>query len=348
MRFLHRMHQPETYPVQATELAPHILETWLIYAPASAPAERDFEDWAENAVMLHQAHIASDGKVEIVASRTGIRFSGDLTSYIPAKPECPDAFMFGMFKASDTIEFPFDVNLVANNADIVTAVMACPQSPVFQKAANRTFHVVDADYDKIEAILLEMHLAGHREVFLKTRFKHAAMRFTLPENTKNIWHSITRDSPFEWFLVEHEGNKDALYIQSAFEPRDEYRMIIVGDRPATGAGCIERFTPIDNRGAIFDTRVESIRNLSETRSDPALIDRYLAFAQEFALAWAEKHGSHMVYSLDLAIDAQTEQVVAIEMNPFMNLGLYACNASGIIAAIVRRYAAYGDNYVQAC
>src|SRR3546814_20572586 len=66
MTFLHRLHIAETYPQQAERLAPEVLSTWLRYAPHAQPVERDWEDWAENAVMLHALDKASGGKVEII------------------------------------------------------------------------------------------------------------------------------------------------------------------------------------------------------------------------------------------------------------------------------------------
>src|SRR3546814_20041304 len=68
MTFLHRLHIAETYPQQAERLAPEVLSTWLRYAPHAQPVERDWEDWAENAVMLHALDKASGGKVEIISA----------------------------------------------------------------------------------------------------------------------------------------------------------------------------------------------------------------------------------------------------------------------------------------
>src|SRR3546814_9910538 len=137
--------------------------------------------------------------------------------------------------------------MVGNHADIVKVVQLYPLSSTFQKASRR-FITVDADYNAIETELLKIHATGIREVFIKTRFKQSAKVFKLPDEPVGLWRSISRDEDFEWFLVTYEGFKDCLFIGEVYEPTKEYRMIVVGDRPVTGAGCIEAFTPLDNIG----------------------------------------------------------------------------------------------------
>lgn len=337
MTFLHRLHIADTYPPEAINRAPEVLRTWLRYSPNAQPAARDWEDWAENAVMLHALDTASEGRVQIVENSSPRFTSGDRTSFIEANPSAPDAFMYGIWKPSDSVEFAANYNMVGNNADVVKRVQLYPHSASFLRAANRRFATVDADEDALEAELTAFHAAGHREVFVKTRFKETAKRFTLPEDPQGLWRSIQRDEAFEWFLVSHEGAKDCLFIQETFEPTKEYRMIVVGDRPATGAGCIEAFTPLNNTGDRFDNRVETLRNQSEVISDPETVQRYQEFAAAYAIEWAVEHGDHMMYSLDLAIDARTGNVVAIEMNPMLNLGLYACHADALVDAVQQRF-----------
>src|SRR3546814_20494319 len=100
-------------------------------------------------------------------------------------------------------------------------------------------------------------------------------------------------------------------------------MIVVGDRPVTGAGCIEAFTPLDNIGDPFDDRMETIRNRSEAIADPDTAQRYRDFATAYAKDWAADHGDHMMYNLDLAVAPRHGEVVAHELNPNTNHGFYA-------------------------
>lgn len=338
MNYLHRLREPKSYPVQAPELAPDVLATWLRYSPAAQPEDRDWEDWAENAVMLHALDKISGGSVIILEANNTCSVSGELTSRVPPNPSAPDAFMYGIWQASDSWQFPANFNMIGNCDEIVRAIQHYPTSLVFQRAAKRNFVIVDADRDQIEAALLEFHNAGHRELFVKTRFKEAAIRFSLPEEPVNLWRSIQKHEAFEWFLVSYEGAKDCLFIQEIFEPTNEYRTIIVGDKAVTGAGCVEAFTPLYNMGSAFDDRMELVRNRSEPLPNPEVAKRFQAFAETFAAEWAAEQGDHMIYSLDLAIDGNTGDVVAIEMNQMQNLGLYATNADLLVQAIHARFA----------
>lgn len=337
LSYLHRMHTPETYPASAAERSPDVLATWLRYAPDAQPVERDWEDWFENAVMLHEADRHAPGNVRILGRGPRYHVLGDATPLVPPRPDMPNAFMFGVFTGSDRNEFPADVHLVGNNADSVAKVMDYARSPTFLAAAGRQFFVCDATEESLNHAMSEIHATGARKAFVKTRFKEAATILTLPETTDRLWWNAAMDTDFEWYLISHEDAKGMLYVQEVFEPTKEYRTIIVGDEVVTGAGCIELFTPLEGRGEFFDSRVEPVRNRSEVVEDPETVARYRAFAEQYAKDWAAENGADHAYSLDLAIDARTGNVVAIEMNPFTNLGLYANDAARIVDAFAARF-----------
>ncbi len=338
LTYLHRMHGPTSYPADAAQRAPEILSTWLRYAPEAQPEHRDFEDWAENAIMLHEADRISGGKVRLLHAGDSIRMHGDCTTYVASRPGAARAFMYGMWRGSDSISFPEDVDMVGNNATAVRAVAAYPKTAAFLEAAGREFYVCDAERRQLEDVLTKMHNAGHREVFIKTRFKEAACRLILPASPEDIWYKTVRGSGLEWFLVQHEGAKDVLFIQGVFEPRHEYRLIVVGDTVATGAGCIEDFTPLDNQGEKFDPRTQEIRNRSSKMENRNIVDRYVTFAQSFAQVWATEVGPNTMYSLDLALDAISGDIRVIELNPMTNLGLYACNSADLADTIADVFA----------
>jgi hypothetical protein len=115
---------------------------------------------------------------------------------------------------------------------------------------------------------------------------------------------------------------------------------VIGLRPALAAS--KPSPPLDNMGDRFDDRVELLRNRSEAIRDPETVRRYQEFAETYAVEWAAEYGDHMMYSLDLAIDARTGNVVAIEMNPMLNLGLYACHADALVDAVQQRFFSPND------
>lgn len=330
---LHRMLKPETYPAQARELAPDLLSTWLRHSPEAEPEHRDWEDWTENAAMLHA--FSQAGQVTIVPSARMIRMSGDNTPAARPTPGAPRAVMWGMFYSSDSVAFPIEADLLWNNSDAVGRVQDYPLSPVFRKHAARAFHVCAMSKSEVEDGLRSLHDAGVRRGFFKTRAKGATRLFSLGEDPKRLWSDLDPDDDLAWTIVHQEGMQKAIYLQEAFRPTREYRVVVVGDAPVSGAGCIEAYTPLDGVGLFFDHRVEYLRNNGTVVDDPISVERYRAFAEEYAREWADAHGRDMAYSLDLSIDAETGAIVPIEMNPLLNLGLYANDPARIVAAMIR-------------
>ena len=338
---LHRPLDRHSYAFEAKRHCPHVLETWLRFFPDAQPASRDFEDWAENAHVLHA--LAKRGRVEILDAPRGGFLTGDRTPMVPPRPDAPKGVMWGVFSAwdgvgtmggSDAPAFPAD--LLWNAAPMVAKVQDHFSSPTFLAAAGRRVAVCDVDRGQIDAALLALHDAGIREGFVKTRAKGATSRFTMGEDRGRLFRDMdTPDDDWGWMLVSHEGAARAIVVQEAFEPLHEYRTIVVGRRPVTGAGCVESMTPCDNEGAPFDQRTERTRGDGVLVRDAALVNAYEAFARDFAARWADAHGDDAGYSLDLALDGRTGSIVAIEMNPLMNLGLYATDPDLMVDAMLR-------------
>ena len=107
-------------------------------------------------------------------------------------------------------------------------------------------------------------------------------------------------------------------------------MQVIGGEPVCGAGCIERFTPADNRGNRYDPRMEETRNSGRIESHPDIARLYEAFAHEAAHAIrGEVEGP---YVMDLYLDDAGRPHV-IELNPQSNSGLYALDMDALLMAI---------------
>lgn len=112
--------------------------------------------------------------------------------------------------------------------------------------------------------------------------------------------------------------------------RYEYRMQVIGGEPVCGAGCIERFTPADNRDDRYDPRMEETRNSGRIESHPDIARLYEQFAHETAHAIrGEIEGP---YVMDLYLD-DAGQPHVIELNPQSNSGLYALDMDALLTAI---------------
>lgn len=332
MLLLHRMPKPDTYPPEAADRCPQVLETWLAYAPHSRPEARDFEDWVEQAYILHELN--KHGPVTILPAHKGYCMSGDLTPSVARRPGAPEAIMYGIFSAADSIAFPVEADLMWNNAEATRVVQDYAHSPIFLAHAGRAFHICDMDRSSIMTGLNALHASGVREGFIKSRAKGFARRFTLPEDPAGLWKAMDPEDDISWMTVSHEGQRNALYLQAAFKPIREYRVVVVGNRAVCGAGCIESYTPADSHGNIFDDRMEYYRNSGGIVVDVDTAERYRRFAEAYAREWAAHHGAHMAYSLDLSLDADTGEIVPIEMNPLLNLGLYANRPDLIVEAML--------------
>jgi hypothetical protein len=343
MLMLHRMPSPETYPDTAETRCPALLAEWLRLNPDAVATERDHEDWAEPAAIM--VAMARRGEVTLLAPAGDQRTCGDRTAAPVARPGSPKGIMWGIFTDSDARELPVDVDLAWNARDKASLVQDYAHSPVFLARAGRAFHVCDMDRGQISAALQSIVDGGAERGFVKTRDKGIAYAFSLKDDgrTDMLGRPVSlfarmdgEDQDFSYSLMHRESDRACIYVQGAFAPTCEYRVVVVGDRVASGAGCIEAHTPAESEGSFFDDRMEVVRGSGDIVRMPELAERYAAFASEYAAAWAAVHGAECGYSLDLSVDADSGRIVPIEMNPLLNLGLYANDADRIVDAMLGR------------
>lgn len=138
----------------------------------------------------------------------------------------------------------------------------------------------------------------------------------------------------DWESMRAEGVSDALLVQKRVRMEYEYRMFMVGDEPACGAGNIGVLTPVDNE-AVFDPKMQRIRadmDRSTVERRPDLAERYQEAAVRFGRALAgDGYGA---YVLDLClIDGE---VSIVELNGMMNAGLFALDMSALTRAMRAR------------
>jgi hypothetical protein len=253
---------------------------------------------------------------------------------IRPNPGRPAGIMWGSFSHADG-EGRFPADLLWSNASCVRRVQAHHLSPVFRAVAGRHLHVCDMTTENVGSALRELHAAGIRDGFVKTRAKGSTLRFAMGEDPARLLRDMDdEDRSWGWLIVQNEGAAAALIVQEAFLPTFEYRMMVVGRAVACGAGCIESMTPVDNEGQRLDDRMETVRSDGVLVRRPDLVARYEDFAIRFADAWADEQGDDTAYSLDLSIDARTGEVVPIELNPMANLGLYANHADLLVEALI--------------
>ena len=317
-----------SYPAGAEDYAPHILGAWLRAFPDSEAKDRDKEDWVENACFIEAFEkLGVEYKILDTAAKVWISSVGDS---MPDSTGERAFFHSGIMGHDHAHGVDFDLAFQKSNALKIIGEHAT--SPVFQKAAGRSMELVKPCSQAVdEAIRKIIPEAG--EVFIKTIKKETAGRYKIEAGT-SPWRQICeQDENLIWSIIQYEGLETPYFsIQEVIEPTYEYRMFMVGDKPVTGAGCVEAFTPLDNED-VFDPKMEERRNRSKVEHRGDLVDRYLAFALDYGKAFAAENGTELVYSLDLCVDAKTGKVVAIELNPPFNLGRYASQIEPWVLAI---------------
>ena len=147
-------------------------------------------------------------------------------------------------------------------------------------------------------------------------------------------------------LMMLEGRPGTMLIQERVEMTFEYRLFIVHGRVVTGAGCIEEFTPLDNRGAAFDTRVQRHRNKSAVMDDQERVYGLLDFAEGAVAAFAAEVPELHTYVMDLAFGPDQKPLV-IELNGMLNSGLYATDPLAVTRALAAAAADGGTVFAAA-
>lgn len=331
MQILHRPLSANQHPEKASERCPDLLARYLAHFPNSEAANIDFEDWAENTLML--AALEDQARklalpLRLLETGGAVHYSG-ITGQTPdAAPGATPTVMWGCFRPGDTFSFPERANLHWNNRQIARTVARWPLSETFRRHAGRHVEILDMSIDAVRGAFSRLKAAGHTQAFLKTVEKSWSSKVDLSE-----------DVPVDmaWDIIANEGATNALILQGLITPACEYRVFVVGDRPVTGTGCIESFTPLDrrpNEETGFDPRVEADRNRGVICEHPALVESYREFAAAFASSWAAEHGPATAYTLDLCVDLATREIVPIELNPMLNTGLYASDPARLAQALV--------------
>ena len=318
----------DSHPIGAEQYAPAITAAWLAAFPDSRPEERDKEDWVENACFL-ESFTRLGLEHEIMGSTPAVWISASADTLVSGEGEA--AFFHSGIKGSDhTTGIDFSLPLQSTKA--LDAIGKHATSETFRKHAGRQMELVRPDGQAVSEAIRRI-VPGSGEIFIKTIKKEMAQRYSI-EAGKDPWEQIcAQDEGIMWSTIQYEGNTTPYFsVQGVIEPTHEYRIFMVGDRPVTGAGCVEAFTPLDNWD-VFDPKMEPVRNRTGVITARDVLDAYREFAEAFGKEFAAENGKALAYSLDLCLDRNTGKVVPIELNPPMNLGRYASDIDAWVLAI---------------
>ncbi|MFZ3481989.1 ATP-grasp domain-containing protein [Sphingomonas sp. 3-13AW] len=333
--YLYRPLNRDRHPATAALKAPAYLATWLEAFPDSQPTNCDFEDWAENAVLLHEAR-QREIDLQILPSAQMLWISSTAFETPRSEPGAPVGAMFGHWSGADFINgLPVPISLVGQDAHAAGAASEYAASPVFQRHAGRRTIYVDATADHLEHVLAE--ILGNRtetDVFLKSVKKGFSDIVHITAGSSLSRQVFDQLDGLDLDFMHYEGNRRMLLAQDVIHCGYEYRLFVVDGKLVTGAGCVEHHTPLDNL-EVFDPQMEPRRNRSSVDTYADVRDQHLAFAEKFVEEFAAEHGRHLDYCLDVALDDQGRTFV-IELNPPLNCGRYASDVGAWMDAVIAR------------
>lgn len=193
------------------------------------------------------------------------------------------------------------------------------------------------DQQSIGDAVFEMYQSGVREFVAKitATMKHAVYQFSAPEgvSSKEELEAYWMEE-LGWSMVHHEGKKDAVHLSEKIDMQKEYRFVVMDGHAVTGAGCIEKFTPLNNEKSPYDYQVEGKRNqgnvhyLSNEEGE-----ELFCFASEVIDKVSKESGCDS-FVLDVA--RHNDHWVVIEVNPLSRFGMYALNAPALIEGYMEK------------
>lgn len=312
---------PQKCPPDVMDTPEPYRAAWERHVGKVTPGDGDPEDWREQAARLEAAtRILPDPHVRVA----GRSYGG------------PDPMTLAHYGAVMLRPYMDQLSLPPSNADRYDLM------PSLRPFLGRDARSAPCDGDAVDAAvrgMLDRHPGSGVVAKFMFREKRLPLAFIDPDGTfmqTDEYGGKPERIPFaawRWAgydLALFEGEPDAVLVQQKARMRYEYRMQVIGGEPVCGAGCIERFTPADNRGNRYDPRMEETRNSGRIESHPDIARLYEQFAHEAAHAIrGEVEGP---YVMDLYLDDAGRPHV-IELNPQSNSGLYALDMDALLTAI---------------
>lgn len=312
---------PQECPPDVMDAPEPYRAAWERHVGKVTPGDGDPEDWREQAARLEAA--------TRILPNPHVRVAG--RSY-----EGPDPMTLAHYGVVRIRPYMDQLTLPASNVDRWDLM------PSLRPFLGRDVRSVACDGDMIDAAvrgMLDRHPGAGAVAKFMLRSKRLPLAFIDPDGTfeqSDEYGGKPERIPFaawRWAgydLALFEGEPDAALVQQRVRMRYEYRVQVIGGEPVCGAGCVERFTPADNRGNRYDPRMEETRNSGRIESHPDIARLYEAFALEAAHAIrGEVEGPNV---MDLYLD-DAGQPHVIELNPQSNSGLYALDMDALLTAI---------------
>ncbi|MFJ2662637.1 ATP-grasp domain-containing protein [Arthrobacter koreensis] len=337
---------PSRIQHENTALLGQYLNSWTrIFGELNHQEDGDFENFVETMARFDAASRAFGYQNTSVMHRAGKHLSSlcDFHGAPLFGTDVPDPdFVFGPVYGWGDCDY-------SSERDAGDAADRYWQIPAFRELSGRTWAVAgflpdDPRAKDVLDVLREMFDDGVRDFVVKGLApKSLLVRFTLTRRPESLF-GIENEIPSELTdgCMHLEGQSEVFLVQKRLQLVNEYRMFMAGPNPVAGAGCIEKFTPLDAKGPAFDVRVEGVRGSDAISEEPLTVGGMLGFAYYAgALLHEQKPELGAAWVMDLAVDAETGDLVVIELNPARNSGLYASSPSAWMEGVRDHLAARG-------
>lgn len=312
---------PKECPPDVTSAPEAYRTAWERYVGKVEPGDGDSEDWREQAARLE----------------AGTRILPDPHVRVSGRPyDGLDPMKLAHYGVVMRRPYSDQLALPGSNAGRYDLM------PSLRPFLGREVRSIACDGDMIYAVvrsMLDRYPRSGVVVKFMLREKRLPVAFVNPDGSflqTDEYGDRPKRVPFapwrwaDYELALFEGEPNAVLVQQRVRMRYEYRVHVIGGRPACGAGCVERFTPADNTGDRYDPRMEEARNSGRIESRPDIAALYEQFAHEVANAIRDEVAGPYVIDLYLGDDGQPH---VIELNPQSNSGLYALNMDALLTAV---------------
>lgn len=211
--------------------------------------------------------------------------------------------------------------------------------PAFRQLSGRRwelagFYPDDPNARDLLEVLQDLFDDGVRSFVVKgTEPKTMLVKFDLAQRPVSLYGDEV-PSEITDGVMHREGHSNVFLVQERIPMVHEYRCFMAGPVPASGAGCIEEFTPLDGHGDAFDIRVEDVRGSGTVANNDAMVRALKDFAgYAGALLYGQAPQLGHAWVMDVALNSSTGEFVVIELNPPRNAGLYASSPQAWMAAV---------------
>jgi hypothetical protein len=311
---------PDLDPSAAAHLA-SLLELWRAHVgPVKYEPSGDWEDFVEQAVRL-EAAVSAFG-----LARIWLTLDGHSSRHLSSMELQPITELAELPKwgAQSTVPALRHVLIDPDPASHYFRLAT------FTRHAGRELHLVSSK--TLIPAAVDMVARGSRRLFAKvTETKYGVYDIPITDPTPLGVARALSNSELGWAMVHLEDRPDAFLLQQHVPMCYEYRLFVVGHHLVTGAGCVERHTPLENTG-VFDNKVEQVRGSGHTVRDPGTVDKLVAFAAAVVTELRDEAPQMRDYTLDVAIGSDGQPLV-IELNSLLNSGLYASDTALVTAAL---------------